>query len=154
MYAPICSSHEFDLNVDAECATFKAIQLVQNKLLRLLNGTKIKDKISTKSLLLKFDMTSVNQLNAQVKLLEIWKALNLADYPLKINQQAVPEIGTTTRASHKGRPIEKGTSNLAKKASTNDAIRIWNQSPVSITESKSLYQAKNAIKAYVRTLPV
>ena len=56
---------------DPECADFKAIQLVQNKLLRSLNGTSIKDRVSTASLLVKFGVQSVNQLNAQVKLLKI-----------------------------------------------------------------------------------
>ena len=58
-------------------ADFRAIQLVQNDLLRTINGTKIKDKVSISSMLDKFNMQSVNQLNAGVKLLEMWKALNV-----------------------------------------------------------------------------
>ncbi len=57
---------------DPECADFKAIQVVQNNLMRSLNGSKVKDMISTSSLLTKFGMLSLNQLNAQVKLVEIW----------------------------------------------------------------------------------
>ena len=34
---------------DPECTEFRDIQLIQNKLLRSLNGTKIKDLVSTKS---------------------------------------------------------------------------------------------------------
>ena len=56
---------------------FKSIQLVQNKLLRTLNGTTLKDMISMKALLEKFEMLAVNQLNAQIKLLEMWKSLNV-----------------------------------------------------------------------------
>ena len=41
-----------------------------------MNGTKISDKVSTESLLKKFNIMSVNQLNAQAKLLEVWKSLN------------------------------------------------------------------------------
>ena len=68
-------------------AEFKAVQLVQNNLLRTLNGTKIKDKVSISSMLDKFNMQSVNQLNAGVKLLEVWKALTVDDYPLIIKRQ-------------------------------------------------------------------
>ena len=50
--------------------------------MRSLNGTKVKDKISIISLLTKFGMLSVNQLNAQVKLVEMWKAINVDDYKL------------------------------------------------------------------------
>ena len=52
------------------------LQLNQNKMLRHMNGSKISDRISTKSILEKFDILSVNQMNAQAKLLEIWKASN------------------------------------------------------------------------------
>ena len=50
-------------NEDPECATFKAIQIVQNRLLRSLNGTQIKDRVPTQQLLTKFNMSSVNQIN-------------------------------------------------------------------------------------------
>ena len=56
---------------DPENEEFKSIQLVQNNLMRALNGTKVKDMISISSLLSKFGMLSVNQLNPQVKLAEI-----------------------------------------------------------------------------------
>ena len=52
------------------------LQLNQNKMLRHMNGSKISDRISTKSILEKFDILSVDQMNAQAKLLEIWKASN------------------------------------------------------------------------------
>ena len=77
---------------DPECGGLNAIQLVLNNLLSTLNGSKIKDQVAVKFMLDKFEILSVNQLNAQVKLLEVWKALNLADYPLQIQQQAVPQL--------------------------------------------------------------
>ena len=72
---------------DTVGAHFKAIQQVQNNLLRTLNCSKIKDMVSISSMLTKFNMQSVNQLNAGVKLLEIWKAINVDNYPLQINRQ-------------------------------------------------------------------
>ena len=139
---------------DPECADFKAIQLVQNKLLRALNHTKIKDKVSTKSMLEKFGFMSVNQLNAQVKLLEVWKALHVKDYPLKIMQQTVSQSGTSTRACHKGKPINIGKSKSTQDSSVSDSIRVWNLAPNSVTESMTEYQAKKAIKAFARSLPI
>ena len=99
-------------------------------------------------------MTSVNRLNAQVKLLEMWKALHIDNYPLKIKKQTVNEEGVSTRASKTGRPIEIGRSNFTRNTSTCDAIRIWNLAPASITEANSLYQAKNAIKSFIKLLPL
>ena len=54
---------------DRTCGDLKAIRSVQNDLLRALNGTKTKNKVSIKSMLEKFNLMSVYQINAQIKLL-------------------------------------------------------------------------------------
>ena len=84
----------------------------------------------------------------------MWKALNVEDYPLKIKQQIRNENGVTTRASEKGRPINIGKTNTTQNTSTSDAIRIWNICPDIIKDSKTVYQAKSQIKAFVKTLPI
>ena len=61
---------------DTQTNEFKDIQKNQNKLLRYLNNSKISDRISTKSILEKFNQLSVNQLNANIKLCDIWKSIN------------------------------------------------------------------------------
>ena len=72
--------------MDPVNADFKAIQLVQNKLLQSLNGTKVREWFLLNLYLKKFNMLPVTQLNAQVKLLEVWKALNVPKYLLTIKQ--------------------------------------------------------------------
>ena len=123
-------------------------------MLRSLYGTSLKDRISTESMLTIFGMLSVNQMNAQIKLLEMRKALNVEDYPLVIIQQKAPALGVSTRAADKGRPIAIGKTSLIQSSSISDSIRVWNLAPAYITESSSLYQAKKNIKSYVRSLPV
>ena len=142
------------LPTDPECADLKAIQLVQNKLLRHLNGTKVSDKISTESLLKKFGMFAVNQLNAQAKLLEIWKAQNVPNYPLELKQQSQNHDGAITRADIKEKICDIGRSTIAKKTCISDAIKLWNQAPEAIHLCKSLYQAKAEIKKYIISLPI
>ena len=61
----------------------KDLQLSQNKMLRLPNNSRISDKISTTSLLSKFNM-SVNQINVQIKLSEMWKAVKDEDHPFNL----------------------------------------------------------------------
>ena len=141
-------------NLDPECVDFTAIQIAQNNFLRSLNGSKIKAKVSIESLFKKFNASSVNQLNAQIKLQEIWKALNVDNYPLKISQQRANMSGVSTRAGQSGRPIEIGKKHLTQKTSISDAIRVWNLAPQKVNESKSLYQAKKEIKNFVKTLPI
>ena len=53
---------------------------------------------------------SVNQIMAQIKIQEVWKALNVQDYPVKIEKQSVKEVGPATRASTNERLIENGKS--------------------------------------------
>ena len=47
---------------------FEKIQLIQNKMARLLEKTKISEHKTTKSIVNNINMLSVNQMNAQIKL--------------------------------------------------------------------------------------
>ena len=96
----------------------------------------------------------MNQLNVQVKLLEVWKSQKITNYPLKIAKQTIDENICTTRASAQGRLIEIGKTTTTKNTLTSDAIRIWNMAPKDITESTSVWQAKEKIKAYAKSLPI
>ena len=139
---------------DQQGKDFKAIQLIQNALLRVLNGTRIIDRVSTRSLLKKFNMLSVNQINAQIKLLEIWKSLKVPDYPLQLKQQGQQQSGLITRACSNGKLCEIGKSNLTQNTCISDAIRLWNKAPVSVTSSESVHTAKREIRKFVLTLPI
>ena len=77
-------------------------------------------------------MLSENQLNAQIKLLEVWKALNIniKDSPLKILKKEINEITAVTRSLTNGKLIETAFSNtLSIKTCINDDIRLWNIAP-------------------------
>ena len=64
----------------------RAIQLMQNKMVRTLNNVRLTDKQTTKSLFKKVNMLSVNQINAKIKLTEIWKAVNNDNCPIKVTK--------------------------------------------------------------------
>ena len=99
-------------------------------------------------------MLSVNQINAQVKLLEMWKAHNVEAYPLIIEKKEYNPNLAVTRAASAGALLEKGFSQISSKTFKNDAIRVWNKCPNSIKECTSIYSAKKSIKEFVSTLPV
>ena len=61
-----------------------SIQSAQNRLLRLLEGCTLKDRKSTKFLLDKHNLLSVNQLAIEIKMTETWKSINLINYPIKL----------------------------------------------------------------------
>ena len=82
---------------------------------RFLNSKTLKDKIQIKLLLVHINMLSVNQLNAKIKLQEIWKAFNFEGYPLKIQNQSASYDTINTRAMTGNRPIEIDGSSLTEK---------------------------------------
>ena len=140
--------------VDPSCTDMDNIQKVQNKLARMITRTKLEDKVSTKSLLAQLNLMSVNQINAQIKIQEIWKALHIENYPLKLDRQSVSETGTSTRACTSGELMESGRSVIAQKTCTNDAIKLWNKAPKQVTQCLTLSQIKVQSKLYAKSLPV
>ena len=139
---------------DPEQGDLKAIQKVQNKMLRLLNGSRLIDKINTKTLLEKVNMLSVNQLNAQIKLTEVWKAKHDSNHPLKI-EETVHDVSTClTRAVANGDLKEFGKSTILQSTFLSDASKAWNNCPKEIKECVTLWQAKKAIKRFVVNLPI
>ena len=61
-------------------------------------------------------------INCQIKIQEVWKALNVPDYPIQLSKQSVKVNGTSTRACTIGRLIESGKTCLSQKTCLNDAI--------------------------------
>ena len=139
---------------DTSNKNIKAIQMVQNKMARLMNCKTLKDKVQTKVLLEKANLLSVNQINAKVKLQEIWKILNVPDYPIKIEVNRVHDGQVATRAMTKGTPIELGSTNLISKTCISDAIKVWNLAPADIKSCTSLYSLNRKVKDFVKTLPI
>ena len=90
-------------------------------------------------------MQSVNQLIAQVKLLEIWKATNVENFPLKIEHREISEGHRITRSTNSDYILEQGKSNLTQMSFKSDAIKAWNKAPMAIKASKSLNIARKKI---------
>ena len=60
---------------------------------RFLNNSKMSDKIDARIILTNQELPSVNQLNAQIKLTEEWKAIKNPMHPTKWNMKAEPSVG-------------------------------------------------------------
>ena len=133
---------------------FKDLQIVQNNLMRYISGKRLSDKISIKQLLLDTNFLSINQINAQIKLAEIWKAINVEKYPLKVCKKVIQNNMATIRAISQSTLIESGKSDITQNACVNDATRLWNQAPKTVTEANSIFEAKKQIKLFVKTLPI
>ena len=68
---------------DSKQKLLGSIQVAQNKLARFLSGRKLQDKIPIRDIYKELKISSVNQFNAQIKLLEVWKSQHSDTYPTK-----------------------------------------------------------------------
>ena len=141
---------------DVTTCAMKTLQLTQNRLLRVLNGTKIKDRISIRSMLEKFQLLSVHQLAAKIKLIEVWKTINRPDYPLSLD----PYNGNQNTPSHDLRTQQNRIFNDSCKLKKSelsfhkDGARLWNVTTVEVKTASSLNIAKKKIDIYCRSLPI
>ena len=66
---------------------------------------------------------SVNQLNAQMQLCDMCKAVNVDKYPTKVNQMPLTIDTTQTRSITNGKLIETGKTILPQATLINDATK-------------------------------
>ena len=149
LYAKVRMNLQDQLNPNIE-----KLQVAQNKLARVLENVNLSDKMPTKTLLANQKMLSVNQTAAQIKLSEVWKAINIKGFPIKVKKQMTTQDARITRGVTFGKLIEEGSSKLTINSFVGDAIRLWNNAPEEIKKTKSIYSAKLEINKFVRTLPI
>ena len=99
-------------------------------------------------------MLSVNQMNAQIMLNEMWKSVHVDNYQIKTSPLHRNEDVRNTRAVSAGQLKEAKISNSCEKTFLNDAIHIWNIAPLALEQCKALYGAKKLIKSFVNSLPI
>ena len=100
-------------------------------MLRALNNSKIRDRVSVNSMLNKFNLLSVNQLAAQIKLTEVWKSVNIKDYAITLDPYNKAQNPTEMDLRPKPTRTFDDTARLANsKYSFNvDSARLWNLAP-------------------------
>ena len=124
--------------------------------MRLLNNTSVKDRTSTEDLLESTEMLSVNQLAASIKLCEVWKSLNIDNYPIQLehNNRSTSVFDRTVRPGTTRVWNQDAKSNAEKESFSRSAAKLWNSLPQEIKNLKSLTLAKKAIKVHCKSLPV
>ena len=150
----LCSKVKIS-NEDTKPSSMKELQLTQNRLLRMLNNTRIKDKVSTASMLEKFDLLSVNQLAASIKLQEVWKSLHVDGNPISLEPYN-PHQNLKHELRYRSNRIFNDSHKLkiTESSFNTDAARIWNTAPDEIRCATTLAAAKKEIKKYAKSLPI
>ena len=67
-----------------------------------------------------------NPINAQIKLTEMWKAMNDCEHPFKIVKQNVDENERVSRSITNGVIKLNASTNVTQNTFKNDGIRAWN----------------------------
>ena len=134
----------------------KSLQIAQNKLLRFLTKTSIKERTCTRDLLSMTGLLSVNQLAASFKLCEVWKSENITDYPVHLepNNQGLGHSDRSVRPTTSRKFNQDAKSTAAKESFSRNATKLWNSAPQCIKTPKSLSAAKKEIIKYCSTLPI
>ena len=151
----LCTKVQLNIE-EKKTATMKTLQLTQNRLLRTLNKTRVADKVSIESMLEKFKLLSVNQLSAEIKLIEVWKSINVEGCPINL----VPYNQNQDPNDHLLRPkptrVFNDTARLRMSQSSFniDAAKVWNRAPKEVQNATTLYGAKRAIKIFCKSLPI
>ena len=138
------------VDTERKNANMKSLQIAQNKLMRLLINAKYNDRTETELLLEKTNLLSVNQLAASIKLIEVWKGINVENYPISLE----PNKNVTVNSKRVLRPTscrewnQDAKTTAEKESFTRNAAKIWNNAPAYIKNATSLLKAKNEIKKY------
>ena len=107
-------------------------------------------------MLTKFQILSVNQLSAEIKLIEVWKAINVDDCPIALE----PYIQHPTQTDRSLRPqpnrVFADCARLAMSQNSFhiDAAKVWNLAPANVKTAVSLQGAKRERKNYCKSLPI
>ena len=103
------------------------------------------------NLLTNVNVLSVNQMNAQIKLTEVWKALHNKNSPLNIKIPIFNPEHQSARSKGNGRLINKVFSNGTKLTFLHDSKKNWNCAPENIRKCEYLHTAKLEIKKFIKT---
>ena len=132
----------------------EGLQITQNKFARFIHGSSLLDRSNTSTIYKETQLFSVNQIMAKIKLLEVWKSINIIDYPIQWKRRAEVLKQEGLKASNKPDLVISGRSSIQDSTFINDAARVWNNAPGAVKACKTLYAVKKQIKIYTRTLPI
>ena len=93
---------------------------------------------------------------AQIKLLEVWKAVNVPGYAIVLEPYNQTRPSNTHDLRTQANRIFNDSAKLkiAEQSFSIDAGKVWNRAPESVTKAPTLYMAKRAIRTLVKSFPV
>ena len=144
---------------ESECGTTQKLKVAFNKVLRLICGKKLRDKEPIEKMLKETGWLSLNQLSAEGRLIELWKAINNPESPLtKLVKIKQSQVETRAAAKKTVEQYPKEGQEMNKKLEgcsfRHTSAKVWNSAPKEISEATTLEQVKPLIRKYVEKLPL
>ena len=119
--------------MDPTDSLLDSLQVAQNKFARFVHGSTLMDRINIKIIFKETNLLSVNQINAQIKLLGVWKSKNYDSYPIEWLNQKYEINREGLKSTNKPDLIIKGKSFLQSQTFIN------RQSPIFSLVTKSIF---------------
>ena len=122
--------------------------------MRFLCNTRRSKHTSIESMLEKLGWLSVNQLSCEIRLIEVWKALNQENHcHNNLFEKTITNQGIT-RSAGLNRLKIGFKSKLRENSFSFPSTQVWNSAPADVTTAVTESQARAAIRKFVKTLPI
>ena len=102
----------------------------------------------------KLSWLSINQLSCEVRLIEVWKALNQENHCLKSLFVKAETNQGITRSAGMNKLKSCFKTKIRENSYAYPSIQIWNSAPREVTTAETETKARAAIRKYVKTLPI
>ena len=96
----------------------------------------------------KLGWLSINQMAAEARLIEVWKALNLNNSLTGLFEK----VQGPTRAANQNRIKLGANSKIKENSFLYPSVTLWNMAPTSVVEAKKESIAKKSIRKFVTKL--
>ena len=102
----------------------------------------------------KLGWLSINQLSCEIRLIEVWKALNDKNHCHNGLFEMAPSNQGRTRSAGLNKLKSCFKTKIRENSFSYPSIQIWNSAPTDVTTAATESKARTAIRSYVQTLPV
>ena len=139
---------------DPNPTSIEGIKVIYHNLLRFLCNSKRSSHTSIASMLDKLGWLSINQLSCEIRLIEVWKALNQENHCLRnLFEKATTNTGIT-RSAGLNKLKAPFKSKIRENSFVYPSVQIWNSAPSEVTTALTETSARTAIRKYVHTLTI
>ena len=97
---------------------------------------------------------SLNQMSSEIRLLEVWKGLNLSNYCLNDMFEKAESNEGKTRSAGLNKLKNCFKSKIRENSFAYPSIQLWNAAPSDITTAETEAKVRKAIRSFVKTLPI